>query len=393
MKLLDVLIKDYVAEANVGEKIIKDPRMVKQLAIAWKHDSTLPLHVKARLGPEPLDEKKKAEWHKSIVDAWSKLLDNTLRRNDYGDLSVDGKFDDWLTRLYINGQADYEDINGEGGDALGAWKALSIRGKLKPQDQDFNKFKSIQSLQRIKNDHFYRGELEKIKDAEKIEKMKREALQVVIYDDGRFNAIVPLNFGACYARDKGEGFTPNFCTSSSSGSEWWKRYSPQGIIINLVDRENLNDKNGKWQMHAITGQLRNAVQDNRHDDSINDENFSKLFPGLMKKLGDGLSAHAEEIRDGSKEFVRGGGYDIENEINLLKDKFPKSWNSKVEEPEGEQSEEDNTGPGTYLVTQIETGRTARIVANSRAHAEEQLLSRYPQFNLDDYRFELIRDEQ
>ena len=117
------------------------------------------------MGPKPTDQE--------VVRAWSKLLDDTLRSNNYGDLSADGRFDDWLTRLYINGAADYEDINGEGGDALGSWYALNKRSLLRPEDQDFNKFRSIKQLQRIRNDRSYRNELDRIKDAEHIEKMKR----------------------------------------------------------------------------------------------------------------------------------------------------------------------------------------------------------------------------
>jgi hypothetical protein len=166
MKLLQILKRpEIVAEANIAAKVLKDPKQAKMLAIAFRHDHTIPKTLVARLGPKPTDEQ--------IIEAWSKLIDDTLRRNDYGDLSADGKFDDWLTRLYINGQADYEDINGEGGDALGVWKALSKRGLLKPQDQDFNKFTSIKQLQRLANDRTYRDELRRIKDAEKIEKMKR----------------------------------------------------------------------------------------------------------------------------------------------------------------------------------------------------------------------------
>ena len=124
-------LNQIVLEANVAAKL-KDPKMVKMLSIAMRHDSSLPKDRVARLGPKPSDEE--------IVQLWSDLLDSSLSSTDYGDLSADGKFDEWLTRMYTNGVADYEDINGEGGDALGAWKALSIRGKLAEKHQDFNNF-------------------------------------------------------------------------------------------------------------------------------------------------------------------------------------------------------------------------------------------------------------
>ena len=106
MKLLQVLDHPYVVreaqitEADIAAKVLKDPKQTKMLAIAFRHDHTIPKNIVARLGPKPTDDQ--------VVQAWSQLIDDTLRRNDYGDLSTSGKFDDWLTRLYINGQADYE---------------------------------------------------------------------------------------------------------------------------------------------------------------------------------------------------------------------------------------------------------------------------------------------
>lgn len=399
MKLLDVITESPITEANVAQKILKDPRMTKLLTIAWKHDATLPPTVVARLGPSPSEQQ--------IVNAWSKLLDDTLRRNDYGDLSADGKFDDWLTRLYINGQADFEDINGEGGDALGAWKALSIRGLLKPRDQDFNKFTSIKQLQRIRNDREYARELDRIKDAEKIEKMKREKLDVVLIDDDRYFVMIPFNYGACYTFGNAEGYRPNFCTSSSSGDRWFTNYAPNGPIISIVDKSNINEKNGKWQLHAQTNQIVDADQTDRWDKDGNDKRFAELFPGLMKRIGDAMLANADKIKEMSKPITRNVGYDVDKDVKDLQTKYPQAWNSgeKPEEPEPEQQPEpepeqqpadepqaQNDGEGTYLVTQIATGRTARIPADSLAHAQEQLLARHPTFDLNDYRFELIQDQ-
>jgi len=380
MNLLELL-----TEANVAQKIMKDPKTVKMLTIAWRHDGTLPKNLIAKLGPKPEDQ--------AIVQAWSDLLDDTLRRNNYGDLSADGKFDEWLTRLYVNGAADYEDINGEGGDALGAWKALSIRGKLKPADQDFNKFKSIKQLQRIRNDRDYRDELSRIKDQEQIEKMKREAKDITVYDDERFNAIVPLNYGACYVRDKTAGYIPNFCTSSSSGHRWFQNYAPDGMIVNVVDKTNLEKEDGKWQFHAASNQLVRADQERRHDLNYNDERFATLFPGLMKKIISGIESKAEEIKDGSKELTGGRGYDIAKEVSAIKSKYPRSYASEVEKAKPEDETAAENGPGTYKVTQIASGRSARIPGNSLEDVQNKVLTKYPDSSLEDYTFELEPEQQ
>ena len=350
----------------------------------------------AKLGPKPNDM--------DVINAWSELLDNSLRVNNYGDLSADGKFDEWLTRLYINGIADYEDINGEGGDALGAWKALSTRGKLRPEDQDFNKFKSIKQLQRIRNDIKYREELTRIKDQEHVEKMKREAKSVTILDNNRFNVIVPLNYGSCYSRDKAGGYVPTFCTSSSQGLRWFNNYAPDGIIVNVVDKENLDEVDGKWQFHAATNQIVRGDQERRHDVSYNDGRFAELFPGLMKEIVAGLQSSAEEIKNGSKELTP-GGYDVAKEIDLIKSKYPKALASSEKEPEPEEeppqdepeaeqpqnepepeAEDPDTTPGTWLVTQSASGNTARIPGESLTDIHGKLLRKYPDSTIDDYTY-------
>ena len=367
-----------VAEANVAAKI-KDPKTIKMLGIAMRHDSTLPKSSIAKLGPKPDDE--------SILALWSTMLDKSLSSTDYGDLSQDGKFDEWLTRLYINGAADYEDINGEGGDALGAWKALSTRGKLKPAHQDFNKFKALRQIQQLVRDSAYRDELRKIKDAEVIEKHKREKKEVTLIDNERFLVVMPFNYGACYTFNNSNGYQANFCTGSSSGLSWFQRYSPEGPIISIFDKENPDNKDGKWQMHMPTNQLQNGDQDRRGDMRWNDERFAELFPGLMKQIVDGMTANAEDIKTSSQDIVK-GGYDVAAAVADIKKKAPLSFASKVgneEEPEAEQ--DTNEGPGTYLVTQIASGRQARIDGESRADIIQKLITRYPDSTEADYRIE------
>jgi hypothetical protein len=370
MKLLDVITRVKITEANVAAKILKDPKMTKMLSIAWKHDHTLPPGVVARLGPNPTEQ--------SIVQAWSKLLDDTLRNNNYGDLSADGKFDDWLTRLYINGQADYEDINGEGGDALGAWKALSIRGLLRPADQDFNKFTSIKKLQRLRNDREYATHLDKIKNAEREEKLKRGKSDTVLIDNDRYYVIAPFNYGACHVFGNVlPGFKPNFCTSSSSGARWFENYAPRGMIVSIFDKSNPDDKDGKWQFHAVTDQLVNGLQDDRHNLRKNDEKFSKLFPGLMKQIADAILANAEEIKEKSKDFIS-GGYDANTEVSEIKQKFPLSYASGQEEKtDGEEPANNENGPGRYRVTMLSNNRSAVIQAENREDLINQIIERSP----------------
>jgi hypothetical protein len=369
-------LEHIIQEANVAAKI-KDPKTMKMLGIAMRHDGTLPKGKVAALGPKPSDE--------DILKLWSDMLDASLRTTDYGDVSADGKFDEWLTRMYMNGVVDYEDINGEGGDALGAWKALSVRGKLSEKHQDFNKFKNLRQIQAIVNDRAYRDELRKIKDAEVIEKHKKEKKELTILDDERFLAVVPFNYGSCYTFNNSNGFPASFCTGSSSGLTWFNRYANDGPIISVIDKQNMDDVNGKWQIHAATNQINNGNQTVRSD-----EKFAELFPGLMKKLVAGLESNAAEIKASSTELMR-DGYDVAAAVADIKRRFPLSYASSdaPEEPEAEQ--DPNDGPGTYSVTQNASGRTARIEGESRADIINKLTTRYPDSTEADYTIEKVQE--
>jgi hypothetical protein len=372
MKVIQIL-----TEANIASKI-KDPKTIKMLSIAMRHDGTIPKSSIAKMGPRPSEEQ--------ILNLWSEMLDSSLSRTDYGDLSADGKFDEWLTRLYINGVVEYEDINGEGGDALGAWKALSIRGKLKPAHQDFNKFKNLRQIQTIVRDRDYQNELRRIKDAETIEKHKREKKETTLIDDDRFLVTLPYNYGACYTFNNSHGFNASFCTGSSSGLRWFERYAPEGPIISIFDKENPDDKNGKWQIHAPTGQMNNGDQSISY--SSGDAKVAELFPGLMKRLVAAIKTKAAEIKDASQSVTR-GGYDIEAAINELQKKFPQSYASEAKKEEPEQDE--NDGPGFYIVTLISSGKQARVEGDSADDVFAKVQQRHPQIQRDQVRIEKAND--
>ena len=372
-------LNQIVLEANVAAKL-KDPKMVKMLSIAMRHDGTLPKDRVAKLGPKPSDDE--------VVQLWSDLLDSSLSSTDYGNLSTDGKFDEWLTRMYVNGVADFEDINGEGGDALGAWKALSIRGKLAEKHQDFNKFKNLRQIQQIVQSRDYRDELRRIKDAEVIEKHKREKKETTLIDDERFLITLPYNYGACYNFNNSHGFNASFCTGSSSGQRWFERYSPEGPIISIFDKQNQDDENGKWQMHAPTGQMNNGNQSLSY--SSGDKKFAELYPGLMKEIIAAVKSKAEEIKANSVDIVR-GGYDVNAAIAEIKSKLPASYASEKEEPEAEPEDDANDGPGVYVVTQTASGKTARIQGENRQDIIAKLIARYPDSTEADYTIEKAQE--
>lgn len=383
MKLRQIIKEFHLTEANVARKI-NDPKTMKMLRLAIRHDRSIPKHKLAALGPRPSDEE--------ILELWSKLLDDSLSNTDFGDISRDGKFDLWLTRLYINGHADFEDINGEGGDALGSWKVLSRRDLLKPEHQDFNRFKTLKQIQRVVRDSEYRDVLRKIRDAEVIEKHKREKKETTLIDDGRFLVTLPYNYGACYTFNNAAGYNASFCTGSSSGLSWFQRYAPDGPVISVFDKENADESNGKWQMHAPTRQMNNGDQTIVRTQG--DMTFAELFPGLLKRIIAAIQSKSEEIQQNSTELTP-GGYDVDKETQELKHVFPYSYNSEADaDADTDNVDNDNVNRDEELtrfrVRHRPTGRTAVLTGNDVQDVQIQLQTGYPTIDLED--FEIVPEQ-
>lgn len=405
-------INDVITEANIYRKLEKDPQKLKMLWVAMRHDGTLPIAAMGRLGPRPTPEQ--------MGQTWSELLDTTLANTPTGDYSRDGKFDDWLTKLYIDQDFNWEDLVGQAVDALATWKALSNRGVLDDKDKDFNKFRSLRLLNAVVRKSIYQDDVKRWKEAAMIEKMKAAREDLVLIDDERFFVAVPFNYGACYYLGHvGNGVIPTWCTGSSTGVRFAETYIRDGLMIMVLDKANMNDINGKFQIHAATNQIKNSNQSENSD-----ELFSTLFPGLMKRIVSAVSKNATALEQLSEKNTK-KTYDITHEINLLKAKFPLSWqstNPEDEEKLGGDDEDDAEekptakkkgkstepvdvtppaaaepeapaepaaepagdadadGPGQYELTW--NGR--RIVRNfaSRADARQQIMDRNPNMDVD-----------
>ena len=170
----------------------------------------------------------------------SDIIDNSLANSSYGDISRDGKYDQWLVRQYANGAMDYEDLTGEGADALGAFKALGRRGVLKPFHQDINKFRSLRQLITVimGRGSPYQAALQSMRDEATLNKMKRDKREVVLIDDENFYVTIPLNYGACYYFNNALGVRASFCTGSSSTS-WFGRYAGEGPMIDILNKKEI----------------------------------------------------------------------------------------------------------------------------------------------------------
>ena len=329
----------YLTEANVYKKL--DTNLKRAIRIALMQDGTLPLNMIAALKRNPSDE--------DATKFFSDLLDDMLANTQYGNVSGDGKYDMWLTRQYANGLVDYEDMSGEGADSLGLFRALSNRRMLRPEHSDINKFKTLQQLKNVIRNK-YRAEIARCKDEEKLKQLKKTKKDLVLINDENYFVAIPFDYGACYYFNNAVGVSATYCTGSSTTS-WFSTYAKDGPIIDVINKKNMNELTGKYQIHAPTRQIKSATQDSS---TSNDRTFAELYPGLLERIGEAMLQNADKINEMSKEIVNDygnkvltQGYDVAKAVNQLKNTFPLSWNGKApdaEEPEQEtQPANEQTG--------------------------------------------------
>lgn len=310
-------IKQLTENKGFFDRLQTDQRQLRLLAIAFNLDKTVPRIWIAKLGPDPSDK----EIAKLVAEEFTKRL----RETDYGNID-DGKFNEWAIRLYSGGGIDFEDLLGQLPDQLGAFRALSIRGKIPNEFNDINKFRSFKVLKSYLTK--YNSDLEKIQNEAKLEQAKRDQRYITLIDDDRYLVQIPLNYGACYMFNMGEGVRGSFCTGSSSGLGYFKSYSSQGPLITILDKANMNDPFGKWQLHVETSQLQNAPQ-NWNDHWRNGSKFGELFPGLMKRIIRAIEANDSQITEKGREFNFNWKLDstierIKRSFNLALNDEPKS---------------------------------------------------------------------
>ncbi len=307
-------ISQILQEADLAQKIKNDARTLKMFELAWRHDSTVPREIRSRLGPRATP--------KEIADFWGNEVDKLLRADSpdrdlpWPDLSAEGKFDDWVLKIYTTGANDWEDITGEAVDRLGKFAILRNKGVLQPGETDLARYRDLDTLNRMLNK--YDREVQKLITAARVEKAKKNAQSVILIDNDRFHVSIPLNYGACYVFNHQTGHQSSFCTGSSTGLHWFKDYSEDGPLIDVLDKKNASNPNGKWQIHAPSRQINNSNQ------TVNsDSKFAQLFPGLLNEIVEQLAAHAKDLQQKS-QGIKKGGWDIARAINQLKKSFPKS---------------------------------------------------------------------
>ncbi len=295
------------------DKLLSDKQRLKLLSIAWRHDPDIDIHVVSKLGPRPSEQ--------DIATAWDLMLDKKLNELGEPDLIADSKYKEWLTKLYVTGR-HHSDSLLNNLEHLESWYVLSLKNLLKPEHTDLNRIRSVEILEKIVNG--YHAVLVKIKAERELEKLKRNVQQIVLIDNDRFFVAIPLNYAACYSFNY-TGHNSRYCTGASDGRHYFTRYSSNGPIVTIIDKKNLTDKNGKWQLHPATGQFANS--DQTITGASADRQFAKQYPGLYKEIVAAMQAKSADIQQASM-LLNDRGYNMPSIIKKFATEFPISYKSQ-----------------------------------------------------------------
>lgn len=279
------------------DRLKGDPKAVKMLYIAMKHDNTLPSKVFGFLGVNPTPDR--------VIDVWGKLL-NAVNKTPGGQpISPDNKFYGWVTQVYTNGGVNWENLISRGRENLESFYMLLRRNILKPNHQNLN-FPSLSALESAMS--VYRDKIMQYKEEARINELTKDAKSVTIVDNDKWGVVVPLNYGASCKFARSVGDFANWCTGSiSSGDNYFNQYGSRGPLIIFQDK---NDPNGKYQLHAPTDQFKD-----KKDHEIDRKAFAQRYPTAMNDIVAGMQQHAEEINTGKYKF------NMVDQIALVKSKF------------------------------------------------------------------------
>lgn len=307
-----------ILESKFEQQILSNPKskdILRNLDLMIKYDTTIPTKLFIEIGSKPTPE--------HVLQVWIKYISEAIKNAFYNNYNEGLKYLPYLFKYYNNGAINYEDLTGEVVDNIRKWWLIKNTRQLNPKHQDLNSL-TPSLLQKILNNDTYRNILRKLENAEVLEKAKRNSKEFVLLDNEKYHVAIPMNYGACYVFNNAAGIQANFCTGGSSGMTWFDRYAPKGPLIMVTDKKNINDADGKWQIHANTKQILNAEQDRRWDHVGNSQKFAKLFPGLMTEIQNAMLEKKDDIKAYSKAILN-NAYDVDTEAENLTKTFPAAF--------------------------------------------------------------------
>lgn len=361
---LDKLIEAFLIEAAAltkgSQRVMANKQMVADLADTLRDD--------ARMNPSSFPAGSSRTFQKTsdqeLAQWFLENLDKIEREGYEGTVySRDGVNSEWITRRYIAGSQNWEDITGVMNMNLRDWYLLKNRNMLDDNHKDLFKFNSVRDVGYYMTTH-YKARLEKLRDAAKNAARNKMAKSVKLVDNDDYRIYTTLNRAAgCLL-----GLGTQWCTANSNYGSHFHTYTSRAMLFQLFPYAKNKDANGnlvnvtdedgkkeladneKYQFDAGGPSFMDAT-----DRPADAETIKTKFPYIYTDLAKALKANKEKMSKAFEELSNDPTlqhedykiktYEIDDEIEKL-GKFLKrgyfttevrpSDKSSSEAPAGEQ---------------------------------------------------------
>lgn len=373
-RLIEAILMEEAALTKGSQRVMNNKDMVANLADAIRDDSmsnpgSFPAGF-ARTARTAPDEKL-AHW-------FLENLDRIEREGYEGTVySRDGVNNEWITRRYIAGSHNWEDIIGILNMNMRDFYTLKNRGLLDAGHTDIPKFNSIRDLGKYLSTH-YHEKLEQARDAAKQAALNKMGKTAKLVDNEDYKIYTVFNWAG--ARSLGLG--TQWCTANSQNDHNYKYYSNRGMLFQVFPK---NPEEVEKTTHPATGVTKvikgpEKYQFDAGTPTFNDiadhvvpyetvrEKFPYLYTDLVAALSQNkekLEAAMEQMADNTDLNSTPAGkiktYSIDDQIKQLKVMVDRGWFTtkkrpaeKPEEPEALPAPQStNTPPDPAVMEWLE----------------------------------------
>lgn len=349
--LIEAFLTEEVALTKGSQRVMNDKKLVPDLADSIRDDSrTNPASFPSgfsRTAQKAPDEQL-AQWFLENLDKIEKAgYEGTV-------YSRDGVNSDWITRRYIAGSHNWEDIIGVLNMNLRDFYTLKNRNLLDAGHTDIPKFNSIRDIGRYLSTH-YSEKVEAARNAAKLAALNKLGKSAKLIDNDDYKVYTVFN----WAGSRAIGLGTQWCTANSQNRTNYNTYSSRAMLFQVFPK---NPEEVEKQAHVATGN--NAVikgpekyQFDAGTPTFNDiadhvvpyktvqDKFPYLYTDLVKalsenkeKLEGAMEQMAENPELNSNEAGKVKVYDIDDQIKMLQVMVNKGWFTTKKRPEPKPEE-------------------------------------------------------
>lgn len=327
---LDSLIESLLLEGATltkgSQRVMNDKKLVPALAQTVRDDvainpASFPAGSKNNFKKAPDEE---------VASWFLENLDNIERAGYDGAVySRDGANSDWITRRYIAGSHNWEDITGVLNMNLFDWYALKNRDALDANHQQISKFNSIRQIGSYMVTH-YRQELEQTRDAAKNAAKDKLAKAIPILDNDDYKIFCTLNRIAGCKLGRGT----QWCTANTTTDQHYHRYSNEAMLFQLFPKnpEQVSKQTRGGRKTEGSEKYQFGADDNGSFMDIADDPVPKnvvrtKFPYLYSDLVDALTKNKAKIDTATEKLsadptlqttdTKVKNYNVDDEIRKL----------------------------------------------------------------------------